>query len=224
LWQHVSCVTIVNSSQPYFCFECHPMCAENSSLCLKTNVRIPIVQSIQIFHDNYPSYSTITRSDGFIIRINECYLVRKRNENLTSSQYDIFFIERLWIDNNNVIQASGFYYLRSYETFHEVNRKFFSNEVFRFPSINESININSILRPCYILDTGTYCKGKPICEYSSRILTMDLFICEYRVDKSAKIFTRLPKSKHNGCNMKSYCFDSYIEKLSIKRDYQINLF
>ncbi|CAF5060181.1 unnamed protein product, partial [Rotaria sp. Silwood1] len=221
LWQHVSCVTIVNSSRPYYCFECHPMCEENSLLCLKTNVRIPIVQSIQIFHDNYPSYSTITRSDGFIIRINECYIVRKQDKNLSLSKYDLFFIERLWIDNNNVIQASGFYYLHSYETFHEVNRKFFSNEVFRFPSINDSININSIIRPCYILDTGTYCKGKPICEYSSRILTTDLFICEYRVDKSAKIFTRLPKSKHNICNMKSYCFDNYIEKLTIKREYQV---
>jgi hypothetical protein len=58
-------------------------------------------------------------------------------------------------------------------------------------------------------------------DYTSRILTTDLFICEYRVDKLARTFTRLPKSKHIGINTKSYCFDSYIEKLSIKRDYQV---
>ncbi|CAF3258220.1 unnamed protein product [Rotaria socialis] len=221
LWQHVSCVVITDTSQPYYCFECHPMCEQNPSFCLKTNVRIPLRQPfIQISHDNYPSYSTITRSDGFIIRINECYFIEKQEESSSLSQYNIFFIERLWIDDNNIELASGFYYLRSYETFHEANRKFFCNELFRFPSVNDSIEINSIIRPCYVLDAGTYCKGKPMCEYSSRILATDLFICEYRVDKLARIFTRLPKPKHAPCNMKSYCFDNYIEKLSIKRDYQ----
>lgn len=102
-----------------------------------------------------------------------------------------------------------------------MNRKFFSNEIFRFPSTNDSIEISSIIRPCYVLDTTTYCKGKPLPEYTSRIIPADLFICEYRVDKLARIFTRIPKSKHIGINTKSYCFDSYIEKLSIKRDYQV---
>ena len=199
------------------------MCEENPTLCLKTNV---CISTKQIPNENHPSYSTITRSDGFIIRINECYFVRKQEENVTSSQNDLFFIEHLWIDEKNVGQASGFYYLRPYETFHEVNRKFFSNELFRFPSTNDSIEINSIVRPCYVLDAATFCKGKPICEFSSRISTTDLFICEYRVDKLARTFTRLPKSKHIGINTKSYCFDSYIEKLSIKREYQVcwNLF
>ncbi len=213
LWQHVSCVIINNLSQPYYCFECHPICEKNFLSCLKINVCIS--------NDNQSSYSTITRSDGFIIRINECYFVKKQEENLTSIEYDIFFIERLWFDENHIGQASGFYYLRPYETFHEANRKFFSNEIFRFPSTNDSIEINSIIRPCYVLDAATYCKGKPIAEYTSRIIPSDLFICEYRVDKLARTFTRLPKSKHICINTKSYCFDSYVEKLSIKRDYQV---
>jgi hypothetical protein len=153
-----------------------------------------------------------------IIRINECYFVKKQEDN---SIYDIFSIERLWINENNIGYASGFYYLRPYETFHEVNRKFFPNEIFRFPSTNDSIEINSIIRPCYVLDTAIYCKGKPIPEYTSRISSTDLFICEYRVDKLARTFTRLPKSKHISINTKPYCFDNYIEKLSIKRDYQV---
>jgi hypothetical protein len=174
--------------------------------------------NIHISQDNQLFYSTFTRSDGLLIRINECYIVKKQDENIG---YDIFSIERLWIDDNQIERASGFYYLRSYETFHEVNRKFFSNEIFRFPSTNDSIEINSIIRPCYVFDTGTFCKGKPIPEYTSRILPMDLFVCEYRVDKSARTFTRLPKSKHITINTKAYCFDNYIEKLSIKRDYQV---
>ncbi len=180
---------------------------------MKTNVQISL--------DNQSSYSTITRADGFIVRINECYLVKKQEENVTSMEYDIFSIERLWIDERNVGRASGFYYLRPQETFHEVNRKFYSNEIFRFPSTNDSIEIESIIRPCYVLDTGTYCKGKPIAEYASRLLSTDLFICEFRVDKLARTFTRLPKSKQIGINTKSYCFDNYIEKLSIKRDFQV---
>jgi hypothetical protein len=175
--------------------------------------------NIQISQDN--SYSTFTRSDGLLIRINECYFVKKQDENDTGMNYDIFSIERLWIDENQIGRASGFYYLRPYETFHEANRKFFSNEIFRFPSTNDSIEIDSIIRPCYVFDTGTFCKGKPIAEYTSRILPMDLFVCEYRVDKSARTFTRLPKSKHIAINTKAYCFDNYIEKLSIKRDYQV---
>jgi hypothetical protein len=174
--------------------------------------------NIHISQDNQLFYSTFTRSDGLLIRINECYIVKKQDENIG---YDIFSIERLWIDDNQIGRASGFYYLRSYETFHEVNRKFFSNEIFRFPSTNDSIEINSIIRPCYVFDIGTFCKGKPIPEYTSRILPMDLFVCEYRVDKSARTFTRLPKSKHITINTKAYCFDNYIEKLSIKRDYQV---
>jgi chromatin structure-remodeling complex subunit RSC1/2 len=178
---------------------------------LKINVRI----------SNENQYSTITRSDGLMIRINECYLIQKQDDNPGGLDNDIFSIERLWIDENDQAHASGFYYLRPSETFHEINRKFYSNEIFRFPSTNDSISIQSILRPCYVLDTGTFCKGRPIPEYTSRLLPTDLFLCEFRVDKLAKTFTRLPKSKHLGMNTKSYCFDNYIEKLSMKRDYQV---
>lgn len=72
------------------------------------------------------------------------------------------------------------------------------------------------------MDIGTYCKGKPITDNSSHVLPSDLFICEYRVDKTARTFTRLTKSKYLIINTKSYCFDNYIEKLSIKRDYQVS--
>lgn len=174
--------------------------------------------NIQISQEDPRFYSTITRSDGLIIRINECYFVRKTSQSIDD---DIFSIERLWFDDNHHPQASGFYYLRPMETFHEPNRKFYSNEVFRFPSTNDSISLESILRPCYVLDPGTFGKGKPLAEYTGRISSRDTFICEYRLDKSARTFTRLPKSKQINLNTKSYCFDNYIEKLSIKRESQV---
>lgn len=173
--------------------------------------------NIEISQEDPTYYSVITRIDGLMIRINECYFVRKE------MKYEIFFVERLWFDEHHIGRASGFYYLRPMETFHEANRKFFSNELVRLPSTNDSIELNSIIRPCYVLDTGTFCKGKPLAEYTSRISSRDLFICEYRVDKSARTFTRVPKSKQITINTKAYCFDNYIEKLSIKRESQVDL-
>ena len=182
---------------------------------------------MQTFDDHHHSYSTFTREDGFIIRINECYFVPKQqmknmDHKLTSPQYDILYVERLWIDDYGVGQAAGFYYIRPNETFHEPNRKFFHNEVFRFPSSDDPLPISCFVRPCFVFDMGTYCKGKPISDNSSRVFSSDIFICEFRVDKLARTFSRLAKSRYFAINSKPYCFDSYIEKLTVKRDYQVS--
>ncbi len=115
---------------------------------MKTNVLIAATLSpSQTYDDNHNSYSTLTRPDGFIIRINECYFVPKQDEtnidrSLTSPEYDILFVERLWLDDDGNGQVSGFYYIRPNETFHEPTRKFFPNEVFRFPTSNDPLPIN----------------------------------------------------------------------------------
>ena len=205
------------------------MCEQRPTECLKTNVMIAATLApLQTFDDHHQSYSTLTREDGFIIRINECYFVPKQqikniDVNLTSPQYDILYVERLWNDDYGVGQAAGFYYIRPNETFHEPNRKFFYNEVFRFPSSNDPLPISCFVRPCYVFDIATYCKGKPISDNSSRVLSSDLFICENRVDKTARTFSRLAKSRYFAINSKTYCFDSYVEKLVVKRDYQVSI-
>ena len=168
----------------------------------------------------------LTRADGFVIRTNECYFVPKQEKSnidplLVSPQYDILFVERLWIDDHGIGQAAGYYYIRPNETFHEPHRKFFHNEVFRFPSSNDPLPISCIVRPCFIFDMSTYCKGKPTSDNSSRVLATDLFICECRVDKQARTFSRLSKSRQMSINTKPYCFDNYVEKLTVKRDYQV---
>ncbi|CAF0970907.1 unnamed protein product [Adineta steineri] len=226
LWQHVTCVSIDDSSRPYYCFECVAPCEQNPSACLKTNVLLAATLSpLQTYDDNHESYSTLTRSDGFVIRINECYFVVKQDEknidrSLVSPEYDILFVERLWYDDYGVGQASGFFYIRPNETFHEPTRKFYLNEVFRFPSSNDPLPISLIVRPCFVFDIGTYRKGKPISDNSNRVLSSDLFICDYRVDKTARTFTRWVKTKQYPTNTKPYCFDTYVERLSPKRDYQ----
>lgn len=190
---------------------------------MKTHVCIPLnSSSMSITTDQPTSYSTLTRLDGFLLRINECYQVLKPEETSPSSSYDIFAVERLWIDQQGTGQVSGFFYRRPHETLPDANRKFFSQELLRYPSNQETLPISWVRRPCHVLDLATFCKGKPISESSSRLSSMDLFVCEYRVDKAGRTFTRLPKSKHGCVNTKSYCFDSYLEKLAIKREHRVS--
>lgn len=200
-------MTIEDTCRPYYCFECDSNCEGNPSNCLKINVRIQHEQS----------FSTVTRSDGLVIRVNECYLIRNHSS-------DIFAVERLWFDKRQRAFATGVFYLKSEQIQSDSQRKFYPNEVFRLTSTNESISIDDILRPCYVLDPTTFCKGKPIAEYASRLIDKELFICEYRLEKNAKNFTRLNnKSKQMPTiNTKSYYFDNFIDKLTIKRESRSN--
>ncbi|CAF0872161.1 unnamed protein product [Didymodactylos carnosus] len=226
LWQHASCVSVdvVNPSSPYFCFECNPTCEYDISKCQLTQVNIPLQEKTSDELADVECYTSLTRDDGFIVRTNECYYVVKQKrgsgENKSDEHkhpiYDIIYVERLYVSKSNEKYACGFYYIHPYETFHEPNRKFFHNEVFRSPA-NDSFPLNIIVRQCFVVDQATYCKGKPICDCYLNI--NDIYICEYRVDKLARTFHRLPKARQMSINTKSYCFDQYIEKLTIKRDY-----
>ncbi|CAF1056695.1 unnamed protein product, partial [Didymodactylos carnosus] len=225
LWQHASCVDIdrINSSPPYLCFECNPTCECDISKCQISQVNIRLREKAGDESAGDECYKILTREDGFAVRTNECYYIvsqRERAENNTNKHqeplYDIFYVERLYITKSNKKYAYGFYYIRPYETFHEPNRKFFHNEVFRSPTTN-SFPLNIIVKQCFVVDQTTYCKGKPVSDYYLNL--NDIYICEYRVDKLARTFYRLPKARQISVNTKSYCFDSYIEKLTIKRDY-----
>uniref|UniRef100_A0A1B6JLE2 Uncharacterized protein n=1 Tax=Homalodisca liturata TaxID=320908 RepID=A0A1B6JLE2_9HEMI len=46
-----------------------------------------------------------------------------------------------------------------------------------------------------------------------------IYICEYRVDKSARLFAKLAKSKVPPVCLKSYAFDKYDQRLKISRTY-----
>jgi len=54
----------------------------------------------------------------------------------------------------------GYNYLRPHETHHEPSRRFYPNEILRAP-IHEVIALDVIHGHCWVVDTPTYCKGRP---------------------------------------------------------------
>ena len=110
--------------------------------------------------------------------------------------------------------AFGHHYLRPHETFHEPNRKFFDNEVFRIP-LYEIVPLEAIVTNCVVMDLPTYCKGRP-----KDVNEKDIYICEYRIDKNARMFNKIGKPKYP-VNTKSYCFERFPVKMYPKRTYSV---
>lgn len=93
-----------------------------------------------------------------------------------------------WIHSSKRF-AYGHYYLRPHETYHEPSRKFFPNEVFRVP-LYENVPLTAVVGECCVMDLATFCKGRP-----KGIQEEDVFICEYRVDKKAHLFSKISRPK-----------------------------
>jgi hypothetical protein len=102
----------------------------------------PALEASSLTKGNYPTFKTV---DG----------------NISTDDMDIFRIERLWINEKGERFAFGHHYLRPHETFHEPNRKFFRNEVFRVP-LYEVLPLDTIWGQCWVLDFATFVKGRPI--------------------------------------------------------------
>lgn len=49
-----------------------------------------------------------------------------------------------------------------------------------------------------------------------------IYICEYRVDKSARLFAKLAKSKTPPVCLKSFAFDKYDQRRKISRTYTVS--
>jgi hypothetical protein len=131
---------------------------------------------------------------------------------LSTDDMDIFRIERLWVNESGQRFAFGHHYLRPHETFHEPSRRFFPNEVFRVP-IYEVLPLDTIWRQCWVLDLQTYCKGRP-----AGALEEHVYICENRVDKTARLFHKISKPKYPMC-MKWFAFNVFDLKLRPQRNY-----
>lgn len=61
--------------------------------------------------------------------------------------------------------------------------------MFRVP-LYEIISFDAIVSHCCVLDLSTYCKGRP-----KGFKEDDVYICEYRVDKTAHFFNKIAKPK-----------------------------
>ena len=147
---------------------------------------------------NYPTYKTVNK------------------DNVATGDMDIFRVERLWINEATGFKfAFGFHYLRPHETFHEPSRRFFDNEVFRVP-LYEVLPLDTIWGECWVTDPAAFCRGRPM-----RAREEDVYICEYRVDKTARLFNKISKPKYPTCT-KAYAFNHFDLKLRVTRAYAVS--
>ncbi|XP_064620312.1 uncharacterized protein LOC135483383 isoform X2 [Lineus longissimus] len=218
VWQHCDCMRVSGDEENYLCEDCDPRPVDKE---------VPFTECDSSTPPEQTQYMTLFR-DELLVRLGNCvYITRQTSvgeeppvrpsyqsvEDPNRDHLDIFRVERLWVDEKNEKFAYGHVYLRPQETFHEPSRKFFPNEVFRVP-MYDVIPLNAIFGACHVLDLNTYCKGRP----KGVIKEEDVYICEYRLDKTAHVFYKISRSKYP-TNIKSYCFDSFEKKLQPKRTF-----
>merc|ERR1719471_1878893 len=157
-------------------------------------IKGPSKEAASLLPANYPTYKTVEPS-----------LV-------STHDMDIFRVERLWTNSEGKKFAFGYHYLRPHETFHEPSRKFYDNEVFRVP-LYEVLPLDTIWSQCWVMDPTTFCRGRP-----NEAREEHVYICEYRVDKTARLFNKISKPKHPICT-KFYAFTDFDLKLKLTRSY-----
>ena len=160
-------------------------------------IKGPSKQAASLHSGQYPTYQTI---DPTLVNPNDM---------------DIFRVERLWVNEAGHKFAFGFHYLRPHETFHEPSRRFFDNEVFRVP-IYEVLPLDTIWAECWVTDPVTFCRGRALAAKEE-----DVYICEYRVDKTARLFNKISKAKYPTCT-KSYAFHNFDLRLKVTRSYTVS--
>ncbi|XP_070207967.1 histone-lysine N-methyltransferase ASH1L-like isoform X2 [Littorina saxatilis] len=220
IWQHCDCVGVKESEAEredlhYRCEVCDPRPVKKEILDPQKKDQLgPNDEQVE-------QYLTLMKGNLQVAQGDCVYLLRDYKRPARSSlrlvaasspdKMDIFRIEDLFKNIKGERFAAGHLYLRPMETFHEPNRKFFHNELFRYPQF-ETYPLDQVAGKCIIMDLNSYCKGKP-----KGFDTKDIYICEYRVDKTAHLFTKI--SKKFPINTKSFCFDKYAERLYPKRTY-----
>ncbi|XP_023303946.2 histone-lysine N-methyltransferase ash1 [Lucilia cuprina] len=220
VWQHTECTKADVNAENYLCEQCEPR---------EVDREIPLDDYTE---EGYRYYLTLMRGSSLQVRQGDAvYVLRdipvkdatgnvvpsKKHtyETIGDVDYnecDIFRVERLWKDDDGKRFIFGHHFLRPHETFHEPSRKFYPNEVVRVP-LYEVVPIDLVMGRCWVLDRTTFCKGRPIeCNDETHC-----FICELRVDKSARFFSKA-KTNHPTCT-KSYAFRKFNEKLKISKTY-----
>ncbi|KAK9745828.1 AWS domain [Popillia japonica] len=213
VWQHCECVKADPAAASYHCERCVPR---------DVDYEIPLDEYTE---HGYRYYMTLMRGTLQLRQGDTVYVLRDIPIPGTSKKHtydtvgeikytdlDIFRIERLWKDFKGQRIAYGHHYLRPHETYHEPTRKFFPNEVMRVP-LYEAVPVELVIEHCWVMDFNTYCKGRPIGAPEDHI-----YICEYRVDKTARLFSKVSKSKFPMCT-KSYAFERFDSRLKMSRTY-----
>lgn len=224
IWQHTECTGADVEAEHYLCEKCKPR---------NVNYEIPLKEKTE---EGYTYYLSLMRGDLQIRQSDTVYVlrdipmddgpnnadkkaVRKHTYDtigdIDFSECDIFRIERMWKDHNGKRFVFGHHYLRPHETYHEPSRKFYQNEVVRVP-LYEVVPIELIMGRCWVMDLNTFCKGRPIDSVETHV-----YICELRVDKAARLFSKISKNPYPVCQ-KSYAFKKFRQKLKISRSYLVS--
>ncbi|XP_061503996.1 histone-lysine N-methyltransferase ash1 isoform X1 [Anopheles gambiae] len=220
VWQHIECTKADPAVENYLCEKCDPR---------EVNYEIPLNEFTE---EGYQYYVSLMRGKLQIRQTDTVYVLRDipmspdpKNPNapvrkhtyetigkIEYSECDIFRVESLWKDKEGRRFVYGHHYLRPHETYHEPTRRFYPNEVMRVP-LYEVIPIELVVDRCWVLDPITFCKGRPVDSSEPHV-----YICELRVDKSARLFSKISRHSHPVC-MKSYAFHKFEQKLKIAKTF-----
>lgn len=227
IWQHTECTGADTEAEHYLCEKCESR---------NVDYEIPLKEDTK---DGHPYYLSLMRGDLQIRQSDTVYVLRdipiegttpdttddtakplkhtyKTIGEIDYNECDIFRIESLWKDRDGKRYVFGHHYLRPHETFHEPTRKFYRNEVVRVP-LYEQVPIELIMGRCWVMDLNTYCKGRPVDSIESHV-----YICELRVDKAARLFSKNSKNQYPVCT-KGYAFKKFRQRLKISRNYMVSV-
>uniref|UniRef100_UPI00358EFC59 histone-lysine N-methyltransferase ASH1L-like isoform X2 n=1 Tax=Myxine glutinosa TaxID=7769 RepID=UPI00358EFC59 len=220
VWQHCDCMGLTCDVEHYLCEECEPRPVERE---------VPMVPQPTYAQPNCIYYLCLIRDD-LLLKQGDCaYLVRDDSQrrapdgqlvrqsyrllsHVSPDKLDIFRIEKLWKNDKGDRFAFGHHYLRPHETHHAPSRRFYHNELFRVP-LYEIIALEAIVGTCCVMDLYTFCKGRP-----KGVKEQDVYICDYRLDRSAHLFYKIHKNHYPICT-KPYAFDHFEKRLAPKRNF-----
>ncbi|XP_063172900.1 histone-lysine N-methyltransferase ASH1L [Candoia aspera] len=218
VWQHCDCMGVNSDVEHYLCEQCEARAVDRE---------VPMIPRPHYAQPGCVYFICLLRDD-LLLRQGDCvYLMRDSRRtpdghpvrqsyrllsHINRERLDIFRIEKLWKNEKGERFAFGHHYFRPHETHHSPSRKFYHNELFRVP-LYEIIPLEAVVGTCCVLDLYTYCKGKP-----KGVKEQDVYICDYRLDKSAHLFYKIHRNRYPVCT-KSYAFDHFPKRLTPKRDF-----
>uniref|UniRef100_A0A8C8JW80 Histone-lysine N-methyltransferase ASH1L-like n=1 Tax=Oncorhynchus tshawytscha TaxID=74940 RepID=A0A8C8JW80_ONCTS len=218
VWQHFDCMRLEAEVEHYLCDQCDPRPVDREVPMLP---QPSYAQSGSIYH-------ICLLRDELLLHQGDCvYLMRDSRRtpegqpvrqsyrllsHVNRDKLDIFRIEKLWKSEKGERFAFGHHYFRPHETHHSPSRRFYHNELFRVP-LYEIIPLEAVVGTCCVLDHYTYCKGRP-----KGVKEQDVYICDYRLDKSAHLFYKIHRNRFPVCT-KPYAFNHFPKRLAPKRDF-----
>ncbi|TRY65112.1 hypothetical protein DNTS_009668 [Danionella cerebrum] len=218
VWQHCDCMRLEVDVEHYLCEECDPRPVDRE---------VPMVPQPSYAQSGSIYYICLLR-DELLLHQGDCVYLMRDSRRTTEGQpvrqsyrllshinrdkLDIFRIEKLWKNEKGERFAFGHHYFRPHETHHSPSRRFYQNELFRVP-LYEIIPLEAVVGTCCVLDLYTYCKGRP-----KGVKEQDVYICDYRLDKSAHLFYKIHRNRYPVCT-KPYAFNHFAKRLAPKRDF-----